>query len=155
MATSKKMTISSWLIIATFVIGLVGLILYFVNNSTGYFEGEDSTGLVVSAIIALVAAILVIVLSLTGSDNKVIAVLRDACKIVVPVLLFLALFYFVSTRLEGLSYIYGSNPDILATIQTPENLQSTYVAIAGFIFFGVAAIVGIVAAFFSSVKKED
>ena len=57
--------------------------------------------------------------------------------------------------MEGLAYIYGSNSDILATIQTPENLASTYVAIAGFVLFGIAAIVGIVAAFFGAVKKED
>ncbi len=35
MATAKKMTLSSWLTAAAFVVGLVGLILYFVNASTG------------------------------------------------------------------------------------------------------------------------
>ena len=70
-------------------------------------------------------------------------------------LLLLGLDYFVATRMEGLAYIYGSNSDILATIQTPENLASTYVAIAGFVLFGIAAIVGIVAAFFGAAKKED
>ena len=55
MATAKKMTLSSWLTAAAFVVGLVGLILYFVNASTGYFKGNTSTGLVVSAIIGLIA----------------------------------------------------------------------------------------------------
>ena len=155
MATAKKMTLSSWLTAAAFVVGLVVLILYFVNASTGYFKGNTSTGLVVSAIIGLIAAILVVVLSLSGNNNKVVSVLRDALKIAAPVLLLLALFYFVATRMEGLAYIYGSNSDILATIQTPENLASTYVAIAGFVLFGIAAIVGIVAAFFGAAKKED
>ena len=111
--------------------------------------------IVLEALIGLIAAILVVVLSLSGNNNKVVSVLRDALKIAAPVLLLLALFYFVATRMEGLAYIYGSNSDILATIQTPENLASTYVAIASFVLFGIAAIVGIVAAFFGAVKKED
>ena len=57
--------------------------------------------------------------------------------------------------MEVIDYRCGQKSYILAGRQTREYLACTYVAIDGIVLFGIAAIVGIVAAFFGAAKKED
>ena len=152
-----KQTVGAWMTLGAIVLTLVGAILYGVNTSSGYYTDVVSASLVACTVIAMIAMVAVLVLSQFGFDGlvgKVVGIAVDLLKIVVPMLRFLALFGFVSTRIEGLAYIYGSNEEILATIQTPENLGSTYVAITGFVFYGIAAVVAVAAAFFRA-KKEN
>ena len=83
--------------------------------------------------------------SFDGIVGKVYGIVLDALRILIPLLLFIAMFAFISSRVEGLAYIYFSNP---------ENLASATTAITGFVFFGISAFVGIIAAFFSAKKKN-
>ena len=59
---------------------------------------------------------------------------------------------FVSTRVEGLGYIFGSDENVLDEIQTEENMRSAYTAIAGFAFYAVTWLVALVACFCGMTK---
>ena len=59
---------------------------------------------------------------------------------------------FVSTRVEGLGYIFGSDENVLDEIQTEENMRSAYTAIAGFVFYAVTWLVALVACFCGMTK---
>ena len=153
-----KQTIGTWITLGALILTLVGAILYGVNTSSGYYTDVVSGSLVACTVLAMIAMAALLVLSQFSFDGligKIVGIVVDLLKIVIPMLLFFALFGFVSTRIEGLAYIYGSNEEILATIQTPENLNSTYVAITGFVFYGIAAVGAVVAAFCRPVKAAD
>lgn len=154
----KKQSIATWVSILTLLLAVVALIVYGVNvGGAGYFNGSTVSSVVTCGIIALVVILVALVMSqfaFEGLVGKVYGIVLDALRILVPLLLFIGMFAFISSRVEGLAYIYFSNEEILATIQTPENLASAHSAIAGFILFGVAALVGIVAAFFTAKKKQ-
>jgi hypothetical protein len=60
--------------------------------------------------------------------------------------------YLVESRAQGLAYIYFSNEEVLAEVQTAANLSSASGAITSIALLAVAALVGIVAAFFRQKK---
>lgn len=132
--------------------------IYGVNTSEGYFKDMTSGTLITFTILTIVVLAAILVLAqfkFSGLLGKVLSIFVDALKIVVPLFLMICLFGFISTRIEGLAYLFGSNQEILDTIQTPENMSSAYGAITGFVFFGIASIAGMVAAFFNPTKKES
>lgn len=153
----KRQSIANWISLGTLVFALIGFILYAVNiGSAGYFNGVTVSSLVTWGVIAMVLVVVTIAMaqfSFDGIVGKVYGIVLDALRILIPLLLFIAMFAFISSRVEGLAYINFSNPDVLETIQTPENLASATTAITGFVFFGISAFVGIIAAF--SAKKKN
>ena len=90
----------------------------------------------------------------TTCTAKTVDVVSGALRIVIPVLLVIAAMNVVSSRVEGFAFIYFSNQEVLQEVQTPANMASAHGAIANIVLLGVAAVVGIVAAFFSVEKKE-
>ena len=153
----KKQSVSTWISVGAFIIAFVAIILFGVNASSGYFAGVGSAPVVAFGIIALLALVVVIILAqleFDGLVGKIVKITCDVIKIIIPMFLMICVLSFLSTRMEGLAYIFGSNQEILDTIQTPENLSSAYTAIVGFIFFGVASLATMVSAFFELKKKD-
>lgn len=154
----KKQSVSTWVSLGACLLGIVAAIIYGVNIAKpGYFMDMSVTAVVVCSILAIIFLAGIIALAqfkFDGVIGKVLDVIADALKIVVPVLLAIALITLISNRVEGLSYLYFSNPDVLATIQTPANMSSASTAIASFVMYGIAMVAAMVAAFFGLRKKE-
>ena len=126
----KKQKLGTWLTLAVIILGIVSVIIYSVNGSVeGYFKGTNQSSVVIMSVLAIVFAI------------------TDILRISAAVLLIASLMGFVSTRVEGLGYIFGSDENVLDEIQTEENMRSAYTAIAGFAFYAVTWLVALVACF--------
>ena len=138
------------------VLAIVSCILYCVNGTAeGYFKGTNEGVVVAMSVIAIVCLLGSIALTYTKTDSKFVVLLIDALRIAATALLIACLLMFISTRVQGLGYIFFSDENVLDEVQTPANMSSAYTAITGFVFYGLAWIAGIVACFMGAVKKED
>jgi preprotein translocase subunit SecG len=148
----KKQTVLSYLVCAEFVLSLIAFILYLANGANaGYFQGTTTGNVILVSLLALFAeigALVLIQFHFAGILDKIMSYVEGALIIVAPALLMAGLLMFVSSRAQGLAYIFGADENTLAEIQTPANMASAKTAIFGFIFYGVASLVGIVSAFF-------
>lgn len=158
----KKQTVGTWLTCASFVLALVGFIIYLVNGAAeGYFQGTTNSLVVWMSVLALLCGAGAVVLSLFGFEGllgKILGLVIDALSILVPVLLMVAFLTFVGDRAQGLAYIFGADANTLSEIQTPANMASASGAIFGFIFYFIAFLCGVVASFFrlpKDVKAAD
>ncbi len=153
----KKQTVSTWISLAALILTIVGIIIYGVNvSSAGYFQGTAAGSLVAASVVEIILLVAVIVVSqfnFKGIIGWILDVVVSIAKIVAAFLPMVAMLGFLSTRMSGLATIFFSNVDILATIQTPENLSSAYTAIACAIIYGVTTLVAVVGAFFRPYKK--
>ncbi len=158
MSFLKKQRAGIYVTVLALILTVAALITYQVNIAgEGYFQNAVVAQAVIYPVIALVLEILVVVLaqiSLKGAAVKAVDIVSGALRIVIPVLLVIAAMNVVSSRVEGFAFIYFSNQEVLQEVQTPANMASAHGAIANIVLLGVAAVVGIVAAFFSVEKKE-
>lgn len=155
----KKQRIGNWITLVTLILTIVSFIIYGVNcNSVGYFKGNVSTVVILLSIftlIILIAACVLPQLKMKEMVGKILSILTDILRIAAPVMLFASMLLFIGSRIEGLAYIFFSDKNVLAEVQTPENLSSANSAITGFIFYGISAIIALVATFFSANRKEE
>ena len=155
----KIFTASNIVACLTFLFALAFIILYNVNiSSAGYFQGITAPNFLLFAVFALVLEALVILLSFldnSGVIGRILDVFVGACKVLAPMLLLLAVMALLQARIEGLGYIYFSNVDVAKEVATPVNLASAGCAIAAMVIGAVAAIVGIVGAFFMPKQSEQ
>ena len=158
MSFLKKQRAGIYVTVLALILTVAALITYQVNIAgEGYFQNAVVAQAVIYPVIALVLEILVVVLaqvSLKGAAVKAVDVVSGAMRIVTPGLLVIAAMNVVSSRVDGFAFIYFSNQEVLQEVQTPANMASAHGAIANIVLLGVAAVVGIVAAFFSVEKKE-
>lgn len=157
MAILKKQTFGSISALVALVLAVVGLIIYWINIGTvGYFEdaavAPAATALILS-IVALIAVIVVAQLNLGGMVDKILDIVSGLLRIAAPAGLIAAAMLLIEARANGLAFIYFSNEEVLAEVQTAANLSSATCAIVGIVMLVVATIVAIVSAFFR-VKKE-
>ena len=149
----KKFSIGAWVACVTAVLTIASLIVYTMNVSgDGYFKNATVTNLTtfcILAALALVCAIGLSLVKLNGPVDTVLNVVTGALQIIAPVLLALCLINLIAARAEGLGFIYFSNADVLLEVQTPANLSSATGAIASMVCLGVSTVAGIVAAFFN------
>lgn len=154
----KKQRIGTWLTLAVAVLGIISLIVYIVNGSAeGYFKGTTSGEVVVMSVFSILCALGAVALAqldLDGASAKAVSMLCDVLRVVCVVLLIASLLIFVGDRAEGLAYIFASDENVLAEVQTPANMSSAYTAILGFVFYGIAWLVALVTAFFSIRRKN-
>lgn len=154
----KKVSVGGWISVVTAILAIVSAIVYGVNvSSEGYFQNASVTNLVLFTILTavmLLAAVVLSQLDLTGAAAVGRDVVTGAMQIVAPVLLAFCLVNLVSARVQGLGFIYFSNPDVILEVQTPANMASASGAIANMVCLGVAAIAGVVAAFCNTRKKN-
>lgn len=155
----KKQSIGTFVSLGACVLAIVAAIIYGVNvASEGYFMKMSVSSVVVCSVFAILLLAAVVALAqfeFEGLVGKVVTIVADAVKILVPILLAIALMALISSRVEGLAYLYFSNEDVLAAIQTPANMSSASVAITSFIMYGVALIASVVAACFGVYKKSE
>ncbi len=156
MAILKKLTFGSISAAAALVLALVGAIAYYINiGSVGYFEGAPVSAAALClwlSILALAIVIVLAVLDFGKTVNKILDIVSGALRIAAPAGLIASAMHLVASRAEGLAFIYFSNEEVLAEVQTAANLSSATCAIVSIAVLAVAGIVGIVSAFFR-VKK--
>ncbi len=152
----KKLNASAIVSCLGCVASIVALILYSSNVSgEGFYKGMTVPNMYLLLIGAAVCFALVFAVNFfLEKSNKVVQVVSGLLQIAGPVLLAVALMQLVAGRVDGLGYIYFSNAEVAAEVQTPENLGSAQTAIASLVSVGVAAVAGCVGAFFSAGKKE-
>jgi hypothetical protein len=153
----KKQSVGTWITFAGLILSIIAFIIYGVNvTSAGYFRQATIGSVVVFSvfeIIFLVAIIALAQLKFDGVIGLVVEIASGVLKILATLFPMLALVAFLDGRIDGISYIYFSNEEILATIQTSDNLSSASTAITGIVFYAITWIVALVAAFFSLNKK--
>ena len=157
MAILKKQTFSSISTLVALVLSIVGAIVYFINvGSVGYFENAavpNAVTLMLLSALALAVAIVVAQLHVNAVVDKLLDIVSGALRIAAPAGLIGAAMLLVEARAQGLAYIYFSNEEVLAEVQTAANLSSASCAIASIALLAVAAIVGVIAAF-GKLKKD-
>lgn len=154
----KKMSVGAWIALVTAVLALVSVIVYSVNiGGEGYFKNASVSNLILFSVLAalmLAAAVALGQLKLTGPAAVAVELVSGAFQIAAPALLMLCLVSLIAARAEGLGFIYFSNADVILEVQTPANLSSATGTIANMVCLGVAAVAGMVGAFFSLRKKS-
>lgn len=132
--------------IATTVLAFISLLIFISNTGSNYYS-DSNPAVLVSTIIALVASIVVIVLS-RGSYSVVKRRISDVLRIAVPVLIIFAGIKFIGMRLESFGYIFGSNLEM----GNEEAFSAGTQAIRGIILFMLTWLVSLVACFISPKK---
>ena len=154
----KLINPSNILACVSFVFALVMVILYAVNiNTNGYFQGVKAQYVVLMCILTMVAACGIIglnFLKFDGVAGKCVTIGNVALKVAIPVFMFIAALMLVQSRIEGFGYIFFSNVDVAKEVATPANISSAITSMVAIGFGAVAALVGIVAAFFQPKKEE-
>lgn len=137
-----KKSIGLYLTILSAIAGIVGIAFYVVNCGTNYFVNLGiNTTVVACGVAAIVIQILYIILTGKGYKNW-----HDVLAVIPPVLMIVAAITLVSTRINGIAAVmtFENNAENMA------DLSSAIVGIAGCV---VAALVGIIASFFDTVKE--
>lgn len=168
----KKQGVGTWITLGTILVSVIALIIYGAALASGtdlliasgsqlFFEKirpEDSAMMTVVttcgilALVFLVAAIVLGQFKFEGIVGKVCDFAVGALRIIAPALIFVALFYFLYGSFTGLGWTFFSNEELEIN---PEAITAGKQVITGLVFFGIAAVAGIVAAFFGMVKKEQ
>lgn len=156
----KKQSLGFYILCGAFLIGFIGMIIYFVScSSVGYFQEayvDNTTLFIFLGLASLLIALVGSQFHLNGILETVLSVLRGIFTIGGGIFYMAGMMYYINDRSEGFGYIFGSNEEILATIQTPENMLSANLAIATIVFLGITIVVCWVAAFFPlSTKQEE
>lgn len=150
----KKISVGAWLDLFAVVFGVGAIIAYNMSLSKGYFKDDAVSKLMIYSVVAVCLALAVFLSdTFTGSGDKSF-IIADLFKVFAPVMFTVCVFALISSRTEGLAYLFGSNEEILATIQTPENMFSAYSSIAGVILFVLAAFASVVGTFFELRKDK-
>lgn len=168
----KKQGAGTWISIVTVIVAVIALIIYgaalgagmdleIASGSQPFYQAnriEDSqmmTLVVTCGVLALAFLVVAVVVGQFKSEGivgKVCGIVSGALRIVAPALLIIALLNFVYGSFTGLGWTFFSNEEL--TIY-PEAIAVGKQVITGLVFFAVAAVASIVAAFFGVVKKEE
>lgn len=158
MSIIKKQTPGIWITFSTLLLAFISGIIYLINiSSEGYFNNARVAGAIQYTIIAIILLIAVLVfaqVSINGKLDKIIGIIVDGIRIVIPAFFVAAAITLVSSRVQGFAFIYFSNEEVLQEVQTAANISSAHGAIANIIALSTTALVGMIAAFFTFKKKE-
>lgn len=144
----KKVSLTSWFVLATLVFTLVGFISYLVNTKTTYFFTFGvSPAILTFAIIALILEIAYITSDFL-KDNKQIIIAKEVISVVIPILIICALIYLLDAR------IYYS-ATILTYEKTTQNVSDLISALVAIGSLGLAFLMGVVSSFIPRKQKEN
>lgn len=137
-----KKSIGLYLTALSAIAGVVGAIAYGINSGTNYFINLGINPTVMGCIVAAIV-LQIAYLVLTQQGHKL---WNDVLAVIPPSLLIIATITLLSVRVNGFAAImtFESNPQNMA------DLTSAIVAIAACV---IAAIIGICASFFDTVKE--
>lgn len=154
----KKLTVSSYISLAAIVVSLVSMILYFVTaSSAGYFRESYAGNSLALLIVSMVLIALVIAsrfVSFKGMVGKAVDVVSSLVAALSSILLATSGMLYLFPKVEGLAFIFFSNADVAATIQTPENISSSKFVIVTFVVILVAGLIQAISCFFSGKKDQ-
>lgn len=158
MSFMKKQAAGTWATFITLILAFISVVIYLVNiGGEGYFQNASVAGMPLFfgiVIVMLIAVLALAQFSLGGMPGKVMGILSDLMRIVIPACVMAALMTLVSSRVEGFAFIYFSNEEVLQEVQTAANLSSAQGAIMSMAALAVTAIAGMVAAFFNMKKDK-
>lgn len=122
----KRQSIANWISLGTLIFALIGFILYAVNiGSAGYFNGLTVSSLVTWGVIAMVLVVVTMAMaqfSFDGIVGKVYGIVLDALRILIPLLMFIAMFAFISSGLKVLHTFTSLTPTSLKPFRRPKIL---------------------------------
>ena len=167
----KKQGVGIWITLGTVLLSVIALIIYGValgggmdltiaGGSQPFYEATreaDSammTTVVTCGVLSLVFLAIAIVLSqfeFDGILGTVCNVAVGVLRIVAPALILCAFLYFVYGSFTGLGWTFFSNEELEIY---PQAITVGKQAITGAIFFAIAGVAGIVAAFFGMRNKK-
>lgn len=148
----KRASVGSWLNLSAAAFGVGAIIAYNMSVSKGYFKDDTVSRLMFYSVTAVCFAVAAFLFDAFMGEGDKSFIISDLLKVLAPVMFTVCIFALISPRTEGLAYIFGSNEEILATIQTPENMFSAYSSIAGTVLFAAAAVMSAAGAFFKNPK---
>lgn len=144
----KKVSLTSWFVLATLIFTLVGFISYLVNTKTTYFFTFGvSPAILTFAIIALILEIAYIA-SDFFKDSKQIIIAKEVVSVIIPILIICALIYLLDARI----YYSATILTYEKTTQNVSDLSSALVAIGS---LGLAFLMGVVSSFIPRKQKEN
>lgn len=140
----KKQTIASWLVCAGAVLGLIGVIIFLVNSTSGYFAGQVVNAWIpLSSFIAVILAVCVIIF------YEKIKSFADIGVMVAVILLGISVALFIYIRIDIFSNVW-----FIPIPNSEIEITSTNVALTGIIFYLISIISLITASFFKKLGKE-
>lgn len=168
----KKQGIGVWISVGAVVLSIVALIIYslalakgtglsIANGSEPFYKLDRKADMTMTSTVVVcgVVSLALLVVAIAGAQFKlggILGTIRDiaigACRIVAPMLILLAFVNFVYGSFTGLGWTFFSNPEL--RIEAAATAVGNQV-ITGAIFFALAGVAGIVAAFFNLIKKEE
>lgn len=144
----KKVSLTSWFVLATLIFTLVGFISYLVNTKTTYFFTFGvSPAILTFAIIALILEMAYIA-SDFFKDSKQIIIAKEVVSVIIPILIICALIYLLDARI----YYSATILTYEKTTQNVSDLSSALVAIGS---LGLAFLMGVVSSFIPRKQKEN
>ncbi len=155
----KKQTISTWITLLVFILAIVSVAIYAAGNSmpgATQFNATVSGSFMAESVIEIIFLAAIIALSefkLGGLIGDIIEWVVWALKVIVCILPFLAVVAFLTARVQGLANLYFGDENIVANLQTPENLAAASMAIVTAVMYAVTGVIAMVAAFFRPYKK--
>ena len=167
----KKLGLGTWISCAVVLLALVGMIIYAVALSSGtglviasgsdlfYDMARESDAAMpaavttcgIIAIVALVVAIVLGQIKAEGAVGSVIDVVASILRMAAPALLIITFLFFIYGSLTGIGWTYFSNEELEIYAEAKAVGASV---ITGLVFFFIAAIAAIVAAFQPLAKKD-
>ncbi len=143
----KKQSIAFYLSIASFLLILIGTIIFAVNGGSEYYNDSDKLVLVtVFSILALLVIVAIDVLS-----HFLPAKYVNLGWILVGIFAMVAFMVICANRVESIAYIFGSDLENDNPLALPAVTQ--YFIGAGFYFVGI--VCAFVASFFSVLKDKE
>ncbi len=124
----------------TLVLAIVGFVAYIINSNTAYFSNLGKNPVVIVSLIIAIAAL--VAWMTLGKETPSFA---DIFPVIAPACLFVGGITLLNTRINGMAAIMTFTNNA----QNMSDMSSAIVAIAAII---IAAIVGIVSAFFDTKK---
>ena len=142
------------------VLALISLIVYLNSNSyistaptakDEFFQSYNvHAGLVTWLTIGGIACAVIAALSALFAEQKgIVRLCTDVLRVAAPVLIIVALAFFLTDRVDGFGYVYGSN----LALGKDDAFTAGSKSIQGIVFYGVTWLAGIVSAFMGLKKK--
>ena len=142
------------------VLALISLIVYLNNNSyistaptakDEFFQSYNVHANLITwlTIGGIACAVIAVISALAAEQKGLVAVCTDVLRVAAPVLIIVALGLFLSDRVDGFGYVYGSN----LALGKDDAFTAGSQSIQGVALYCVTWLVGIVGAFMSLRKK--
>ncbi len=138
----------------SFILLIVAYIIYGVNvTSAGYFQGYDSGAIALCSWLGIIGLAGYLVLSTFEVEHgtytgNIIAIGRSLLISLAVCCIISAGIMYIGDRAEGLAYIYFSDSNVLAEVQTAANLSSGSTTIVGTVIYLISWLFALVSSFF-------